>query len=113
MKFCTEHIDRANDGHGWYLPAIEQDGFGFGILTVTAGSTGRCGGDSGHGGESFVKLHMEGGDLSVSADGKKFEDATDLIISVGGDWELDGLINGFRFAAEVLESIKNIKEFVK
>lgn len=51
--------------------------------------------------------------MSVSADGKKFEDATDLIISVGGDWELDGLIDGFRFAAEVLESIKNIKEFVK
>ena len=110
MKFQMYPLDRYSDGKATKIPALEQDGFGYGILTVTAGTTGYCGGDSGHGGESFIKLNMEGGDLSASIDGRTTERGiTDLVISVGGDWELDALIEGFRYAAETLTAIKDMR----
>lgn len=109
MKFNLYSLDRYGNNRIKKICAIEEDYFGNGILNVTAGTTGYCGGDSGHGGESFIKLRMQGGDLSASIDGEVHTDIEDLIISVGGDWELDALIEGLRYATEALELIANIK----
>jgi len=60
-------------------------------------STGSQGGDAGHGGEAVLLLSMtHGGDgMTVSVDGETTDGAETVRISVGGDWELEGLAVAF------------------
>ena len=100
------------------------------ILTVEVGTTGYCGGDSGHGGRTYLRITDDSctdmrcrvngwrqhGTKSVdigkgkkidvpSGDDETFEtpDAHEVEIILGGDCEMETFTTALRFAADVLE----------
>ena len=79
----------------------------FNTLGITVGTNGYQGGDSGHGGRTYICIHNLGStdmDASVSNPsdvGPKVE------MILGGDSELDSIIDGLRWAADKLEELKN------
>ena len=104
------------------------------ILTVEAGTTGYCGGDSGHGSRTYLRIKDDGGtDMrcrvngyqqrgmkSVEiAKGEKVEipnevaedyethRANQIEIILGGDCELSTFVTALRFAADVIEKKAN------
>ena len=76
------------------------------ILSVTVGTTGLMGGDSGHGGRTYLKLEDHGGtDLQIrDSDASNFEDTSSVEIRLGGDAELDSTISLLEYAVKVLKS---------
>ena len=108
MNFEMYKLDRENSGDYEEIPAFSQTCI-YDILKVTAGTNGIHGGDSGHGGKTFIKLHMSGGDMNVSVNGKPFTEAEDVVISFGGDWELIALVDALKFATESITTINAIK----
>jgi hypothetical protein len=68
-------------------------------LEVEVGTTGRKGGDSGHGGRTYLRIsNLRSADMRIDArDG-------DVAVVFGGDAELENLIDGLLFAAEVLRN---------
>ena len=77
------------------------------ILEVEAGTTGPCGGDSGHGGRAILRIaDMAGTDIDVTWDADKKE----LVIELGGDCELHTFTCALKFAVEVYEAQTKIKQ---
>ena len=71
------------------------------ILEVEAGTTGAKGGDSGHGGRTYIRIENMGGtDIAVRALGV---DAEGFELELGGDCELYTIIEALKFAVQVLE----------
>lgn len=69
-----------------------------GMLEVEVGTTGSRGGDTGHGGRTYLRFKNNGGsDMRVQSS----PDEVTLIF--GGDLELQNLISGLQFAADVLK----------
>lgn len=66
------------------------------LLTIEARTNGYQGGDAGHGCESVLGFQMDGA-MEVRVRGTKVE------LVFGGDAELEGLIEGLRWAAESLK----------
>lgn len=69
------------------------------ILEVEAGTTGLCGGDSGYGGRTYIRIEDMGGtDITALpvADGG-------FIVHLGGDAELVTMIEALEFVVEVLK----------
>jgi hypothetical protein len=64
-------------------------------------TTGHCGGDAGHGGETFVKLAMPHGGsgftvVTEDEDGKTQRDEVRSVsVGVYGDWEYEGMARAF------------------
>ena len=80
---------------------------------VTCGTNGYKGGDWGHGSRTYVKV--EGGVLS-DYEVRKIDEGEDgassgFEIAVGGDWELDSMIETFEAIASNLKNMK--KEIIK
>lgn len=78
------------------------------ILKVRVGTTGYCGGDSGHGGRSFIEITDETStcweaNLQYDPGG----DVQSIRIDLFGDSELETIIEALRFAADNLERIAN------
>lgn len=78
------------------------------ILEVEAGSTGFCGGDSGHGCRTYFRIEdLAGTDIDVNIiDGgnghiKGFE------VTLGGDTELETTITALKFIVQCLEDAMN------
>ena len=79
----------------------------FNTLTVTVGTNGYQGGDSGHGGRTYISIEDTGcTDLNARATINS-HDQTKVEIMLGGDSELDSIIEALRWAADKLEEIKN------
>jgi hypothetical protein len=78
-----------------------KDLFGAAILRVEVGTTGMCGGDSGHGCRTYLRFGNESGDWTFSAT----EDC--LVLNAGGDSELLMLIEGLEFALAELKAGTN------
>lgn len=108
MNFEMYKLDRDNCGKAQEIPAFSQTCI-YDILKVTAGTNGIQGGDSSHGGKTFIKFKMTGGDMSISVNGKPFADTEDVVISFGGDWELIALVDALKFAVESITTINAIK----
>lgn len=72
------------------------------ILNLSVGTTGYKGGDSGHGGRTILKLHMETGDLRVNG-----EQSNTVELALGGDTELATFITALEIATDVLKSQQN------
>lgn len=106
MNFEMYKLDRDNKGKAHEIPAFSKD---CDILKVTAGTNGIQGGDSGHGGKTFIKFKITGGDMSISVKDKPFIETTDVVISFGGDWELVALIDALKFAIASITTINTIK----
>ena len=79
----------------------------FNTLGVTVGTNGYQGGDSGHGGRTYVCFE----DLSstdIDAVVSYGQDTNAKVeIMLGGDSELDSMIDALRWAADKLEDLKN------
>ena len=72
------------------------------ILRVAAGTTGLCGGDSGHGGRTFIELE-DLGDTDIECKVQENASGNLLIkIGLGGDSELETIVEAFEFVAETL-----------
>lgn len=78
---------------------------------VEAGTTGRMGGDSGHGGRTFVRIGVCGStDLRVAVKVDKgatrYEDGTadaeEVTLILGGDFEFEALQETLRFVLDTL-----------
>ena len=85
------------------------------ILSVEAGTTGHMGGDTGHGGRTYLRISDDASTdmrcIVKTDDGKthKFDgaaDVTQIEIMLGGDTELDTFIEALEFAAKTLRSQK-------
>ena len=79
----------------------------FNILGVTVATNGYQGGDSGHGGRTYIRLE----DLSSTDIDARVSVGPDtnskVEIMLGGDSELDSVIEALRWAADKLEELKN------
>lgn len=74
------------------------------ILEIEAGTTGYCGGDTGHGGRTYLRFKdLASTDLVASVVTDKFGDTEEVIMEFGGDTELSTLIEALEFALKVLK----------
>lgn len=72
------------------------------IIEVEAGTNGYCGGDSGHGSRTYFRIQDKGStDINATAlDGG-------IEITLGGDSELESIIEALKFVVIVLEDMAN------
>jgi len=75
-----------------------QDFMGF--LEVEVGTTGLRGGDKGHGGRTFLRFKNGGASDGLFQAGPNGDEVS---LSLGGDIELNCLIDGLQFALDVLK----------
>ena len=79
--------------------------FGANMLEVEAGTTGYMGGDSGHGGRTYFRIH----DLaSTDIETRLIDSCTDVgedgfEVVLGGDSELSTIIDALKFILKVLD----------
>ena len=70
------------------------------IITVEAGTTGRMGGDSGHGGRTYFRISDDAStDMNCNVNGESCGHACQIEIMFGGDCELETFIEALEFAA--------------
>jgi len=81
----------------------EKEFSGICILKAGAGTTGYCGGDTGHGGRTRIELE-DLGNTDINFKVREGEDKS-LIINLGGDAELDVIIKALEFITSVLKNI--------
>ena len=75
-------------------------------IEIAAGTTGYKGGDSGHGCRTFIRIcNLGGTDIRVKKLGDEYNDEGVEIV-LGGDCELDSIIEACKFIADVLEHQK-------
>ena len=82
-------------------------------LRVAVGTTGKRGGDSGHGGRTFLKMTDLAATIgSVTVNQNSAEPFHDLEIVLEGDSELETFLTALKFAVNRLESylIENQRE---
>lgn len=80
----------------------------FNIMTAEVGTTGYCGGDSGHGGRTYINIKDEMGDFSVFSSGDA--DSKEVELFIGGDSELATTIECLEF---ILKELKEKAEQTK
>ena len=76
------------------------------ILDVSVGTTGYCGGDTGHGGRTYFKLsNVACTDMHCKIVPSQHHDGgvDEIEIEFGGDMELDNFIDALEFALRVLK----------
>jgi hypothetical protein len=79
------------------------------VLTVQAGTNCPQGGDTGHGGRTFVSFINRGGtDIRVAINGGEFEDVDSIRIVFGGDSEHDTFVEALEFALSVIKKDKKV-----
>jgi hypothetical protein len=75
-----------------------------------AGTTGDCGGDSGHGGRTYLRLEdVCSTDFKIRVDGGPVVDCNKLEIYLGGDAELAAIKAALAFVLSVLEVQSKLK----
>ena len=73
------------------------------LLRVAAGTTGRRGGDTGHGCRTIVELERVAGDVEF----QRINGGVRIVL--GGDEELESIIEALSFAAKTLEEHRDDK----
>lgn len=74
------------------------------IIEVEVGTTGYCGGDSGHGGRTYFRIKdLSSTDMSCKVTGTSCGNAGEVELSFGGDCELDTFISALEFALDKLK----------
>lgn len=98
---------------GEQIETLSQEIVSANIITVEVGTTGYRGGDSGHGGRTFIRIKDDAStDMRCKVNGYdqdehrykdvEFSDAYCIELVFGGDCELDTVIAGLEFAADTL-----------
>ena len=78
--------------------------YDFNVLEVEVGTTGYKGGDTGHGGRSYIRIQDLGStDIKIRKLGNKYGENKGVEIILGGDAELRTILRAFHFIAETLE----------
>lgn len=73
------------------------------ILEIEAGTNGYCGGDSGHGSRTYIRIQDEGNtDIDITSIYDSFG-VNGVEITFGGDSELKSIIEALKFVVLVLE----------
>lgn len=79
-------------------------------VEVEAGTTGYCGGDSGHGGRTYFRIESDCGlDFEVRPIGEYGMDGFEFL--AGGDWELASIIEALKFIVQALEGCVDLPPF--
>ena len=101
----VEHSAVAIDGIA--IPTVKTEFISANILEVEVGTTGHCGGDSGHGGRTYFKMEdLSSTDMRVRVNNGEWIDLMSkgpVEIAFGGDCELDAFISALEFAVETLK----------
>ena len=89
---------------GITFPVYKREVNGANALEIVAGTNGYCGGDSGHGSRTYIKIRDLGGtDITVKKLENKYGDeGVELVL--GGDSELLTMIEGLEFILNVLKT---------
>ena len=88
---------------GTEITTYSRDVISCNILEVEAGTTGYCGGDTGHGSHSYIRIYdaaftdMEIHSYTTCCGSNGFE------VCLGGDCELETMIRALKFITKVLE----------
>ena len=78
--------------------------YDFNVLEVEVGTTGYKGGDTGHGGRSYIRIQdLTSTDIKIRKLGNKYGENKGVEIILGGDAELRTILRAFHFIAETLE----------
>jgi hypothetical protein len=73
-------------------------------LEVEVGTTGYKGGDTGHGGRTFLRIKDDGGtDMRVITKNDDVEYTEEFTLELGGDTELATFIEALKWAVSILE----------
>ncbi len=81
----------------------------FNTIVAEVATTGYCGGDSGHGGRTYLRLtDADSTDMDVRTSEDKYGCRT-VEIMLGGDSELETFIDALRWAADTLEKMSEEK----
>lgn len=90
--------------HGVEVPTFSREIFNCNVLTVEAGTTGYCGGDTGHGGRTYIRIQDEGGtDIHAHALGKYGDEGVEILL--GGDTELETMVQALEFVLKALKEM--------
>jgi hypothetical protein len=74
------------------------------IIEIEVGTTGYCGGDTGHGGRTYLRIKdLASTDICANVIKNKFGDTEEVSIELGGDTELYTIIEALEFALKVLK----------
>jgi hypothetical protein len=76
------------------------------ILSVTVGSTGYMGGDTGHGGRTYFAIKDEAStDLRLKVNNGHWQEVESIEIALGGDTELETFMEALKFGLDRLKFI--------
>ena len=74
------------------------------ILEVEAGTNGYQGGDAGHGSRTYFRIRDLGGTaMNVKVTKNRWGDGTGIEVELGGDAELETIIEALQFIVKVLD----------
>lgn len=90
--------------NGSKVTTFTREIYSMNCLQVEAGTTGYCGGDSGHGARTYFRIEdIASTDMAVNIipPGDKGEGGFE--VALGGDCEIDTMIEALKFIIKVLE----------
>ena len=87
---------------GKTITTYSRDIYSANVLEVEAGTNGYQGGDSGHGSRTYFRIENAGGtDIEAQLIGPYGTDGIE--VTLGGDCELDTIIQALKFIVKALE----------
>lgn len=93
---------------GIVIPTETKEVVSANILSVTVGTNGYKGGDTGHGSRTYLCIEdMASTDMSCFVTGKSCGNAGKVELCFGGDSELRTLIDALEFAVSTLRKMEN------
>jgi hypothetical protein len=98
------------DVNGVKVPTCIREFSSANIIEVEVGTTGLCGGDTGHGGRTYLRIKdLSSTDMSCRLSGNSCGDTGQIEIMLGGDCELGTFDEALEFAAETLRDQINTR----
>lgn len=74
------------------------------ILEVEVGTTGYCGGDTGHGGRTYFSIKdLASTDINIEIIKDRYDEPEGFVVELGGDTELGTFTEALEFAVRVLK----------
>ena len=95
---------------GTIIETFERDVISCNILEAEAGTTGLRGGDTGHGGRTYLRIEDVGGsDITIKPiEAKPLRGNGGVEIILGGDCELETIIKALKFIIKALKYQKKV-----
>ncbi len=87
--------------HGMEIQTFSRDIVSANLLRVEAGTNGFCGGDTGAGSRTYIRIEDLGGTDIYVRPTDKYDDGVEIML--GGDCELETMITALEFITKVLK----------